>query len=330
MSAGACYGYAHEGSEPVKTRGIVGCVVLGLGACGEAEDTPRHGAAVPPDASTAETSADAPPSEPVVLCDGSAGLRLAARVGITGTMVDAGRMFIYELGYEYLFVTGECHYWVNAIENVGHRAWYPTKEGVLSADDALALASDLRYSDWNALGGRVYEDSTVIDGVLTFLHDQTRKVVCYGNCISTDYQGDVLLKAEEVQAAIFAAWDWMTRLYAAGSPVGGPMRALALPRNPPMIGLATVPWPLKEPIDGFLAQPDANPDVAPQSFPVTDADDTAALRRLRQARIDDSFGGTLGGEDEIGIEQQGTAGPWLLYMRDTVPLEDDTGQIPAP
>jgi hypothetical protein len=54
------------------------------------------------------------------------------------------------------------------------------------------------------------------------------------------------------------------------------------------------------------------------------------LRRLRQARIDDSFGGTLGGEDEIGIEQQGTAGPWLLYMRDTVPLEDDTGQIPAP
>jgi hypothetical protein len=311
----------------MRTVGTWGCALLLLAGCGDVDKAASAGKTPSGDA-----SAEAPP--PLALCDGSAGLRLAARGDASGNMQDMGPLFMYELGLYYLFVSGECHYWTwfggltadPMIPAPPHYLWYPTNEGQLSTQDAAALASDLKYSDWDALGGVVWNDNTVIDAAFTVLHDQTRKVVCYGGCVNTGYQGDVLRKAEEVYAAIQAARGWIVRLYDAGTPVDGPMRIIVTaPRNAD--GLVWVPWPLKDPIDRFVVQPNPNdPWYVPPSFLITDPDDTRALRQLRQDRIND----VLGGYDVIGIAAQGTAGPWFLYMRDTVPFEDDTGQVPTP
>ena len=73
-------------------------------------------------------------------------------------------------------------------------------------------------------------------------------------------------------------------------------------------------------------QAERAPSQAPLSFLVTDPVDTQALRRMRQDRITDNRDDS----DYIVAEQQGDQGPWYVFMRDTVPLEDANGQIPLP
>jgi hypothetical protein len=242
---------------------------------------------------------------------------------------EPGRLFIDELGLLYLFVDGQCHYWVRKLADGPHSDWYPTREGQLSREDAAALASDLRYSSWEELVPWPFSDCA--DCCTYVLHDQSRAVSCYGDCGVALAQGDALAKAQEVDAVTRAAEDWVLRLYDAGTPVGGPMRILVYADVPPALpGIVLVPWPLAEPIDGFVVMGSPNdPWVLPPSFLIADPAETQILRQLRQELIDGQLG--TSGDDHIIIESSRDDVPaWFLYMRDTVPLEDATGHVPEP
>jgi hypothetical protein len=221
---------------------------------------------------------------------------------------EPGYLFMAELGYEYLYVAGDCHYWAWAYPREGapHARWFPTREGQLSPDDANALASDVHYSDWPDLGG--IQCGWGFDADAFVLHDKTRAVRCVGP------GGD---------GPFVAAWDWSLRLYNAGTPVSGPMRMVAIvDERADSVGMVPVPWPLVEPIDSFSV----TRSQMPVSFLITDSQDTQALRQARQDRIDDN----RDAYDYIAVAQQGDQGPWFVYMRDTVPLEDASGGIPEP
>jgi hypothetical protein len=307
-------------------------IALGLvfAACGDTErDTSTGPSSFSTGGSggyTGEGGADAADSAPLALqiCDGSSGLRLAMRLWCPGWN-EAGRLFIAELGYRYLFVDGQCHYWAWGIGDGPHDFWYPTREGQLSPEDAAALASDLRYSSWDELVPWPFSDCS--DCCTTVLHDQSRAFSCYGDCGVALAQGDALLKAQEVHAATEAADDWLLRLYNAGTPVDGPMRILVIEVGAPAT-LTSVPWPLAEPIEDFIVTESGDPFAAPPSFLITDPGEIQILRQLRQQLIDGQLGND--GDDHILIESQGTELPRALYMRDTVPLEDATGHVPEP
>jgi hypothetical protein len=308
-------------------------IALGLvfAACG---DTERDASTGPSSFSmggsggyTGEGGADAVDSAapPLEICDGSPGLRLASGLVRCGGWDEPGQLFIRELGWRYLFVNGQCHYWAWWTRDAPHNRWYPTREGQLSPEDAAALASDVRYSSWDELVPWPYSDCS--DCCTHVLHDQTRAFRCYGNCGVSLAQGDDLLKAQEAFAAIQAAWDWTARLYDAGTPVDGPMRILVTELGLPDT-VTSVPWPLAEPIEGFVVTGSGDPLAAPPSFLITDPGEIQILRQLRQDLINDQLGND--GDDHIIIESQGTIPPWVLYMRDTVPLEDATGHVPEP
>jgi hypothetical protein len=211
-----------------------------------------------PDDSTQQATA-----APLEMCDGSPGLRFTFRIE-GGRLPEDGYLFMGELGSEYLFVAGDCHYWAWAHprELTPHSRWYSTQEGQLTPDDAKALASDVRYSDWANLSQSAC--SAGFDAETFVLHDRTRAVECTGPAGSS---------------AFTAAWDWSLRLYNAGTPVAGPMRILAMVDTraalPDMVPAA---WPLAEPIGGFVV----THQQMPLSFLITDPADTQALRQTRQ------------------------------------------------
>jgi hypothetical protein len=299
-------------------------------ACGNTERTfssgpssfSTGGSSADPGAGGADAVDSSAPS--LEICDGSAGLRLASRIRLTG-LLELGRLFIAELGYGYLFVDGQCHYWAWRTMAVGpHNMWYPTREGQLSHEDAAALASEVRYSSWDELVPWPFSDCS--DCGWTVLHDQARAFRCYADCGVSLAQGDDLLKAQEARAATRASWDWIVRLYDAGTPVDGAMRILVYGAVPPELpDMVLLPWPLADPIENFVVTGSA----VPRSFLITDPAETQILRQLRQDLVDGRLGND--GDDHIIIESQRDDVPvWYLYMRDTVPLEDATGDIPEP
>src|SRR5690349_25095871 len=103
-------------------RGVTVAVVIGCSfGCGAAEDGGHDDSAdgvagaisqAEDDSSEDTSNARTPASVGRRICDGSAGIRLALGFG-GGGPPSPYTSVLSELGYDFLYVDGSCHYWVH-------------------------------------------------------------------------------------------------------------------------------------------------------------------------------------------------------------------------
>jgi hypothetical protein len=254
-----------------------------------------------------------PTTSALRICDGGAGVRLAARVG-GGGPVGLGRYMRSENGFEFLLVTGTCEAWVlpDDAQPLRHLTLTPAQES--------ALVKDLRVARWSALAMLTSSGGGCSDGsTLTYRFDGARY----------DASGCGLDPTDE-RALVNRAFDVkLQELAAAGTPADGGARYLVIEgdstaadfyyKNPVSWPLVGAPSTLAVPRGQLFAQPTTGRSL------LASGDEARRLRALR----DDLLAGRIGNvmyEDYIPIVTVDGA-YYELYVRDASPFEGADGLI---
>jgi hypothetical protein len=248
------------------------------------------------------------------LCDGSQDLRLAwlrARGGSINAELER------EIGFYYLYVRGDCRYWVLPYQKPPEIEVFETRTGTLDAEAEAALAALVSYGEWDPLVG-VWPEYDAFDITVTFVHDGTDVIICEGNCPGAP---------EAVLSLDQAANTAYRELWESGEPlVDEPMRVLANLLEPgfqPGQDVEIVPWT----VDLDLATVAVSYEELVEAGMSTLIDDpalTVALREFRaqHAKLAAQFFGLV-------VETQ-SGELYELFLRDALPLENDQGLIPTP
>jgi hypothetical protein len=250
----------------------------------------------------------------VHVCDGSAGARLAARVGGGGPS-EPGREMLAENGWEYLIVTGTCDAWVLPSES------QPLRHLTLSSEQERALVRDLRVGRWSALSARTPPAGGCADaGSITYRFDQVH------------YESPACgLDPADEFALVDAALDpKLQQLAGAGVAADGDVRYLLIEgdastgldyayKNPATWPLGAAPAALAVTRAQTFAQPTAGRSLR------ASGDDASGLRALR----DDFLAGRIGNMMYAGfipiVAADGMR--FELYVRDAAPFEGTDGLI---
>jgi hypothetical protein len=257
-------------------------------------------------ASDADTRGDAAPA-PRRICDGSDGIRLAYWVPVQPTRVLAFTAELYDLGAEFLYVDGHCHYWVQEPDPTDrYAAWRPYREGVLTASQESALHDTVAYDDFVA-------GAPPCMGPLSL--DATPEKVWDGIAV---YSCNGILQAPV---------DWPMRgvLATSSTPVtSGAMRVMVGSETAPDKA-PIYPWPLAGTPASYEIEYQASMAFG-QSTLVTDATEVAALRALRDRMIADAIVAPGYFFNVVFVEPSGT----VISMRDDLPFENQAGGLWAP
>ncbi len=254
-----------------------------------------------------------PTTSAVRVCDGSAGVRLATRVG-GGGPVGLGRYMRSENGFEFLLVTGTCEAWVlpDDAQPLRHLTLTPAQES--------ALVTDLRVARWSALAMQMLSGGCSDASMLTYRFDR----------VHYDASGCGLAPTDERELVNVAFDEKLRELAAAGAPADGDARYLLIEgdgsaaadfyyKNPVTWPLGVAPSTVAVPRDQIFSQP-----ATGRSLRVS-GDDARTLRALRA----DLLGGRVGNvmyEDYIPIVTPDGA-YYELYVRDASPFEGADGLI---
>jgi hypothetical protein len=286
----------------MKREAGVACVVwclLGCGAvAGPEQDATPDGAALAPSNESSQARGERR------ICDGSAGIRLA--VGYWG----GGMPYPYtsvlsELGYDFLYVDGNCHYWVHAPLSVAdeHYLWRPYREGTLTPADEQRLHDAVSYD--GIPPERCLPEIPPPDAGQAFLWDGRE----LRSCANDGFEGSGPVRAE---------------LYDVGTAVTGPMRIQVGKDSYPVPSIV-YEWPLAAPIEQFVANYGET-----SSFRVDDLAAVTALRSLREQAIADaeaSSGRFL--VIAIGLHEGNER--YFMSVRDELPFVDADGAwLPDP
>jgi hypothetical protein len=286
----------------MKREAGVACVVwclLGCGAvAGPEQDATPDGAALAPSNESSQARGERR------ICDGSAGIRLA--VGYWG----GGMPYPYtsvlsELGYDFLYVDGNCHYWVHAPLSVAdeHYLWRPYREGTLTPADEQRLHDAVSYD--GIPPERCLPEIPPPDAGQAFLWDGRE----LRSCANDGFEGSGPVRAE---------------LYDVATAVTGPMRIQVGKDSYPDPSIV-YEWPLAAPIEQFVANYGET-----SSFRVDDLAAVTALRSLREQAIADaeaSSGRFL--VIAIGLHEGNER--YFMSVRDELPFVDADGAwLPDP
>jgi hypothetical protein len=233
----------------------------------------------------------------------------------------------YELGEDYIFVDGQCHFWAMAwgvSDPLGE--WSAIHEGALDGNTERMLAVDSHYADWGTLTGRwgavdSFDASTIV------FHDTEHAIGCVSPCEKPG-PGDDPARFAQVQQMYQNQQSWVQKLYQQGTSSTGPMRiAVFKQKDNAYPGVQRVAWPLSVPLDAVVD--DVLNAGTGRSHLVDMVGDTASLRDLRGKLVNGQLGVKVG---LIAIQNdQDPAAPYPLYARDAIPaLEDAHGLIPLP
>lgn len=262
--------------------------------------------------SSGRTDADAAAIDTSVpsrrICDGSSEIRFAYSFGVDSFVYQSS--ILYDLGTDYLYVNGTCHYWLDkpSTEPDEYKYWRPVREGVLTADEEAALHDAVGYDDFSLAPACV--PSEIIDVGVARMWNGERSSRCAGG------------------PQVPPGWPMRDELYAAGSAVDGPMR-IKVSEVPVTANDLTYDWPLDVPIANFLVDYDSD-----ESFRIDDTDNVDALARLRETLIVDAtqtpgyYRGHIGlrPADDVVAPGQGYA----LAVRDELPFTDGDGKWNPP
>lgn len=233
------------------------------------------------------------------ICDGSSDVRLALGYGVGG-MIYPFTSVLYELGFDFLYVDGNCHYWTQPPSVVpdDYYLWRPYREGVLTAEQEHELHDTLGYDDIAAR--ECASRSPALDAGGAFLWDGSEMRTC------ADWN-------------LPANWPLRRDLYDAGSAMTGPMRLQVGSTNIPERQVA-YDWPLEAPIAEYVIDYGET-----RSFRVDDAAAVMALRALRERAIVDAAAAPGYFIGLIAIGPREGSGSHVLSLRDELPFVDARG-----
>jgi hypothetical protein len=248
------------------------------------------------------------------ICDGSPDIRFAFTFALSSGGVRPFTSLLYDLGTDFLYVNGACHYWVQkpTLPPDDLVFWRPYREGTLSQQQEAALHDLVGYDDISvgpiahACGGE-----SASDQASATLWDGQRVRRC-------DAQLDV--------AENFPSRDV---LFGAATEGEGALRV--------QVGIDTVPpdaqvyeWPLSKSPETYAVD-----GASSTSARFVDASDVGALRQLRKQALADAdaspalFPGTIVVEPR-GYVRKVADETFVMSLRDDPPftLEDGTWHPP--
>jgi hypothetical protein len=252
-----------------------------------------------PSANTpADASLDVSTAPSRRICDGSDGIRLAYWVGGGGQQA-AYTAVLHELGYEFLYVDGHCHYWVRdpgGSPGPPNPDLLPFREGDLTSAQESILHDLVSYDDFaRSAPACPPANSGVFDASTAVLWDGVKRHDCYAGW------------------HVDAAWPMRSELFSSGSPMTGPMR-VEVGQDSVADSATIYPWPLIAPIAGYEV-PVAKSWSAGQSVLVSDPTDAGALRHLRdQAVANTNY--PQSSQSTICVQPRG----YVMAMREDLPF----------
>lgn len=235
----------------------------------------------------------------------------AGRVAVENqaTRVEPGHVVLFDNGL-YLFVDGQCHYWVSNPNDV----WQETRTGVLDAETATRLGDRLRFNAWDDLNGVWSNSNGGVPDSGDFIFDDTEHaVICRDLCDSPDVPAAVKTMRDAFSVVAGELWD-------RGSAVVSNVRAIAV-TSEPSPGRPVVEWPLTRPITDFVV---AAPPGYGQGILETDVASVQALKELRASFLRGDHGAFYW--NALPVMSNGSY--YLVYLRDTLPFEDANGLVP--
>jgi hypothetical protein len=239
------------------------------------------------------------------ICDGSKDIRLMYRVEVDVSSEPAFSAILYELGSDFLYVDGTCHYWVMAPSSVSETvgdplsAWRPYHAGLLSAAQEKQLHDAIGYDDV-AADGPSCVPSSAPDASPTTIWDGTNIHVCAGTLKNVDI-----------------GWPLRPQLYSSGESLNGAFRIEV--GQEPGPDQKMYPWPLAQGPTAYEI-PYSESLAVGQGKLVSSVGDTAALRTLRDNFLSDSTGLA----DFFGVILVLPKG-WVLALRDELPFASGDG-----
>ena len=249
------------------------------------------------------------------LCDGSAGIVLALRVVDPAGRVSAGAQVLWDNGAGFLYVTGDCRYWVYDINRGG--TWHPFRTGTLSPVQAATLYNSLGIAGWNRIVGRWV--GSVFDGSTLLFTRGPLTIACERNC-------DAPGTPPEVQALARQLPGVLTELARDAEPVTGPMRYVVVRPENPSLRDVFVLSPLALRLNEVaISDAEAARLQYGQGRLLDNPTDVSALRALRNlegVRTDRTPYGYL------AVTEDGVR--YKIYPRDTLPFEDEQGLVILP
>jgi hypothetical protein len=213
---------------------------------------------------------------------------------------------LYELGSDFLYVDGQCRYWISQPSTTAdnYSAWRPFRQGALTAEQELALHRAVSYDD---VGHRPTCTQTgTVDAGAYVLWDGLLTSICPGNLDAP------------------ADWPLRTELFQAATEMTGPMRAVA--------GKDTTPsdtrlyhWVLAEPPENYAIDYSEGMTRGKSRLVATE-NEASALRALRSQVITDAMATPGLFYGLIFVDRPGFA----LVMRDDLPFTRPTDGLWAP
>jgi hypothetical protein len=203
---------------------------------------------------------------------------------------------LHELGYEFLYVDGHCHYWVNEPSTVvdDYRAWRPYREGVLTTEQEMALHDVVSYDDPGRRPSCIPLATT--DVPLIELWDAIDAATCRGNLEGPP------------------DWPMRAELFAKGRNMMAAMR-IVVGKEPAPADAPRYPWVLDDPPDSYVVDY-ARGLMTGQSKAVVDVAQASALRLLRAQVVDDATKAPGYFYGIIYLDRPGLA----LVIRDDLPF----------
>jgi hypothetical protein len=243
------------------------------------------------------------------ICDGSDDIRLAYELG-GGGIIEAYTIAVVELGWQFLYVDGHCHYWVQRpdlgdgdVDPSGQLA--PFREGVLTRDQEASLHAATWYDDFAHAAPKCPERPGLFDASTELFWDGAAVHGCYGGF---DFgQG----------------WPSQSELWDAGTPMAGALR-FEVGQSSVADDQPKYAWPLASPLADYET-PYERSSVAGQTKLVTEPAELAALRDLR-ARAKAEYRPGRFNPAVIALQPKG----WVLVVRDDLPFTRRTDGLWQP
>jgi hypothetical protein len=245
--------------------------------------------------------------EPEAICDGSEDLRLGMRGG-GGWIFGLGVRV--QLGRDFLYVRGDCRYWVQPGELPPAGEVDMVRAGTLDEAQAQALAEQLHYGLWAGVAGH-YGDNDTQDGNTVTIFDQDETLSCYGACPEApDFVHDLTVERQAL----------LDELWAGGEAVEGPLRVAAAALDEG-VQVSAVEWTVAELDLASIAVPIEDAYTGDPSVLIDDPNTVAALRAFRDAHIQAMA-------EDFYVDAGGIV--YAFDLRDVLPVEAAEGGIPQP
>jgi hypothetical protein len=244
------------------------------------------------------------------VCDGSGSLRLAMARLSSFDRLQPGSQVLFENGSPFLYVDGNCRYWVQSDDG-----WAGSRSGVLTPSQASQLEADTHYADWIRGDWRT---PTLADASLDILYDTSVKLSCSSLCGSSsapDFLKDVTARFADIVRPLSTG---------GGALQDQRVRISVVQLDPGAYDFVPhAAWPLAVALQG-IAQDQGTAQMQGYGHGLLfQGADAEKLRALRATYVAGSYRQL--GVPGLPIDDGGQV--YLLFVRDVLPFEDASGLV---